>query len=226
MRIQTLSRNEAKIAMEEWIKNSKIGRLDYDYSILRSDLKNLYIKVKKVFEKGYDIDLYFGIEIYKFFNQKEYFNLQIASDDGFWMYLSIKVIPDVVAERWGNENESHYWKRSTRIWLKSIWWYIFLSWQGDEYKTISILKNNTTDEIMNLVERTGTQGYYLDVCRYIMYFYNKAKSIYKGKDISRNIFRKVMILHTARNNVIEPSLCSGGEYGYVYKLYKDTGIEI
>ena len=79
---------------------------------------------------------------------------------------------------------------------------------------------------MNLVERTGTQGYYLDVCRNIMFFYNQAKSVYKGKDISRNIFRKVMILHTARNNVIEPSLCSGGEYSYVYKLYKDTGIEI
>ena len=74
MRIQTLSRNEAKIAMEEWIKNYKIGRLDYDYTILRADLKNLYIKVTKVFEKGYDIDLYFGMEIYKFFNQKEYFN--------------------------------------------------------------------------------------------------------------------------------------------------------
>ena len=46
--------------------------------------------------------------------------LEAAANDDFWRYLSIKVIPDVVAERWGYDNESHYWSKPARIWLRSI----------------------------------------------------------------------------------------------------------
>lgn len=226
MKIRVLTRNESKIAMQQWIEFSKLESLEPDYNKLREDLNYLYGKVINNFKKDYDIDLYFGMEIYTYFNSQKYFNITVATDDGFWRYLSIKVIPDIVEKRWGKTNEDHYWKRSTRIWLKSLWWYIYLSWQGSKEKTLNILKNNTTDEIMNLVERAGKKGYYVNVYRNIMYFYNEARNNYKDKYISRNLFRKIMVLHIARSNVIEPSLCCEGEKGYVKSLFRDSGIEL
>ena len=91
------------------------------------------------------------------------FNLRAAANDDFWRYLSIKVIPDVVAERWGYENESHYWSKPARIWLRSIWWYVHLSWQGDMQTTAKVLEAScfTTDSILNLEERTGRKGTFI-----------------------------------------------------------------
>lgn len=138
----------------------------------------------------------------------------------------MKVIPDIVAQRWGVDNASHYYERGTRIWLKSIWWYIHLSWQSDEESTIEILKNNTTDEILNLVERAGRHGYYLNVYRNIMYFFAKIPQerryiATEGK--SDRLFRRIMKLNTARCIVIEPPLYLGGEREYVKDLFNDLG---
>ena len=108
-----------------------------------------------------------------------------------------------------------------------MWWYVHLSWQGDESTTLEVLKNNTTDEILNLVERAGYNGYYLKVYRNIMYFYSKVpverKYIKTDTNNSVRFFRKIMILHTARSTVMEPSLCIGGEREYVRNIFRDLG---
>lgn len=202
----------------------KIPLLTDDYNKIRNEILAIYEEVKD--KKDYELDLYFGVKLYSYFNMIKGFNMRLASNDDFWRYLSLKVIPDIVAQRWGVDNASHYYERGTRIWLKSIWWYIHLSWQSDEESTIEILKNNTTDEILNLVERAGRHGYYLNVYRNIMYFFAKIPQerryiATEGK--SDRLFRRIMKLNTARCIVIEPPLYLGGEREYVKDLFNDLG---
>ena len=224
MIFKTLNKNESKIAMDEWINTKKIPLLTDDYNKIRNEILAIYEEVKD--KKDYELDLYFGVKLYSYFNMIKGFNMRLASNDDFWRYLSLKVIPDIVAQRWGVDNASHYYERGTRIWLKSIWWYIHLSWQSDEESTIEILKNNTTDEILNLVERAGGHGYYLNVYRNIMYFFAKIPQerryiATEGK--SDRLFRRIMKLNTARCIVIEPPLYLGGEREYVKDLFNDLG---
>ena len=224
MIFKTLNKNESKIAMNEWINTKKIPLLTDDYNKIRNEILAIYEEVKD--KKDYELDLYFGVKLYSYFNMIKGFNMRLASNDDFWRYLSLKVIPDIVAQRWGVDNASHYYERGTRIWLKSIWWYIHLSWQSDEESTIEILKNNTTDEILNLVERAGRHGYYLNVYRNIMYFFAKIPQerryiATEGK--SDRLFRRIMKLNTARCIVIEPPLYLGGEREYVKDLFNDLG---
>lgn len=162
----------------------------------------------------YKFDLHFGIKLYQILNEKIGFTQRVASDDSIWMYLSIRVIPDVVHARWGL-NEDHFYKMSRRIWLKTIWWYIHLAWMGDERSTYKLLENNNTDTILQLVERPGI-GYYVDLYREIMLQYPK----FKGT--SRDIFRKVLKLNTARLITVSPELVEGGTQSYVSNLFKEV----
>ena len=228
MRFKKLNKVESEIAMSEWINsNGDIPKLTSEYIKIREELITIHNEVRKNYSKDYEIDLYFGIKLYNYFLGIQGFNMRVASDDDFWRYLSLKVVPDLVCTRWGLDNASHYYERTTRIWLKTIWWYIHLSWQGDEQSTVEVLVNNTTDEILNLVERAGRKGYYVEVYRNIMYFYSKVpmerKYIKKDKGTDR-LFRQIMILNTARTTVMEPSLCLGGEREYVKGIFKDLNL--
>ena len=83
------------------------------------------------------------------------------------------------------------------------------------HKTYDILKNNSTDDILNLVERSGNDGYRVDVYRRIMTEYAETdlrKSV-------KQLLRKVMVLNTARTTLVEPALAEGGVNGYVKELY-------
>ena len=82
-------------------------------------------------------------------------------------------------------------KTSRRIWLKTIWWYVHLSWQNNINETYNILINNTTDTILQLVERPGL-GYNVELYRELMKQYNNYE------DSSRNLFRTVLKLNTAQ----------------------------
>ena len=109
-------------------------------------------------------------------------------------------------------NETRY-ITSRRIWLKNIWWYIHLSWNGSSKRTYEILKNNTTDTIQQLVERPGV-GYYVSLYREIMFQYSTIN------DPSRFLFRKVLKLNTALLPVTYPELISGGIKEYVGYLFR------
>lgn len=151
-------------------------------------------------KKDYYIDAHIGILLYDYLWRVPGFNLRAAANDDFWRYLSIKVIPDVVAERWGYDNESHYWSKPARIWLRSIWWYVHLSWQGDMQTTAKVLEAPcfTTDSILNLEERTGRKGTFINVYRYIMYVVKmsvKNMALILQKLIILSIFQRVLIIH-------------------------------
>lgn len=175
----------------------------------------------RVFEKhaldsanrlGYEFDLAYGLEVYQILNEQVGFTKRTAANDDVWRYLSVVIVPDVVHSRWGM-NEDHFYKNSRRIWLKTIWWYIELSWNNSIEETYEILKNNTTDTILQLVERPSI-GYHVELYRELMRQYND----YEDND--RNLFRSVLKLNTARLAVTTPELVNGGIPAYVNNLFQ------
>ncbi len=159
---------------------------------------------------GYTFDISYGLKIYELLNESIGFTDRVASSDDIWRYLSIKVIPDVVHSRHGM-NKDYYYANNRRIWLKSIWWYINLSWDGGIPETFEIIKGKSTDTIMQVVERPGI-GYYTEVYRAIMKKYKNYND--------RMLFRRVFKLNTARLLTTSPELVEGGIEGYVNELFK------
>ena len=107
MVIKKLDRGESKKAMDEWIEMCpQLPDIDGDYSVIRNDLVDLFVAVKdNAIEKGYKVQDYyvdeqFGILLYMYLTRQTWFNLRLAADDGFWRYLSIKVVPYIVSARW------------------------------------------------------------------------------------------------------------------------------
>lgn len=239
MKIEKLNRGEAEKAMREWIETfPQLPPLTGEYTVLRNDLTLLFQSVVKTAEekglkiRDYYTDAQFGLLLYAYLKKQSWFTLRLAADDGFWRYLSLKVIPDAVAVRWGKDNESHFWSTPGRIWLKQIWWYIHLSWKGDESGTRKIVEspNCSTDTILNFVERTGKKGTCIDAYRCIIYLYTliplpSLAEYNKGRKTD-DLFRVVMKLNTARMMVSEPALCVGGCEGYAKKLFSDAGFDI
>jgi hypothetical protein len=227
MKWKTISKAEAESIMQGW-NNQAPEKYDEDYIKIRNDLLNamkstafdLEIDKSMIQNAGYEFDLSFGIKLFEILTQYNHMSIRTASDDGVWRYLSIHVVPDIVLLRWGM-NPGRFWKEPRRIWLKTLWWYIYLSWQGDSETTRKVLENNTTDEIVQLVERSGLFGYRIELCRKIMSHYGELEADQKKR--SSQIFRRVMKLNTARLKVMEPALLIGGEKEYVEGLFEYFG---
>ena len=177
----------------------------------RDDIFEAY-NLDKVNKLEYSFDLLFGLEVYEILKEDIGFTNRVATNDDVWRYLSVCVIPDIVHSRW-SLNADHFYKISRRIWMKTIWWYIHLSWRGNKEDTYEILKDNSTDTILQLVERPGI-GYYTEMYRELMLQYTNYE------DKSRNLFRMVLKLNTARLLTISPELVEGGIPGYVSSLFE------
>lgn len=82
----------------------------------------------------------------------------------------------------------------------------------------------TTDSILNLEERTGRKGTFINVYRYIMYYYSHIPQqvldeYNKNTETQQDdLFRIVMKLNTAKVMVVDPALYLGGEKN-MYALY-------
>lgn len=238
--MKTLSRLESQKAMQEWIANyPNLPKIDDEYIKIRNEIQAFNRKVREEYpenmpKRDYYIDVHIGILLYDFLWRQPKFNMRVAANDDFWRFLSIKVAPDVVAERWGKDNESHYWSKAVRIWFRSIWWYVHLSWQGDMQNTAKVLEAPcfTTDSILNLEERTGRKGTFINVYRYIMYYYShisKATLDEFNRKSGRqqdDLFRVIMKLNTAKVMIIDPALYLGGEKEYVRSLFLDAGVRV
>lgn len=232
MIIHCLKRQEAELAMQEW-RNSKnlLPSIDPEYESIREDIGALYEKVKS--SNNYQTDAAMGLELYNYFSNIKEFSLRVAANDDFWRYLSVKVVPHIVADRWGQDNDDHFWKKGVRIWLRSVWWYVHLSWSRTLENTRSILfsPNFNTDTILNLVERSGRDGTFVEVYRLIMYYFSRVpkQSIESFKQSSQgraDLFRVIMVLNTARSLVIDPALYLGGEQEYVKSLFAEAGCPV
>lgn len=190
--------------------------LDPNFADLRGKLiearDNIYVEhgFDTENEVKYPLDLLFGLKLYSILKLEKGFSNRVATNDNVWRYLAVRVVPDIVHARWGL-NEDHFFNMPRRIWLKTIFWYIELSWHTDEKTTYNLLKNNSTDTIQNLVERPGL-GYNIELYREIMWQYSFSKH-----DVE--LFRRVMKLNTARLVVTSPSLSQNGIKGYVEQLF-------
>ena len=226
-------------AMKNWIDSKgSVPELTGDYLLLRETIENLASTIKSNNKEGSDyyIDIHMGLGLYHYLSQQKGFSLRAAADDDFWRYISLIVAPHIVAERWGLENADHYWRKGSRIWFRQIWWYIHLSWQGDIENTEGVISssNFSTDTILNLAERTGRNGTYIDVYRYIMYYYSILDSDeieafndrVKKYDKHATLFRTVMKLNTARTLVIDPALYLGGANEFAKSLFREAGVNI
>lgn len=231
MNWQELSVSDAEKLFEEYKEYQDSGKewdkCPPDYIPLKRDIEELMSGVmqdqdiqredigRKSGSCAYRIDLYFGLGLYQLLNQKYGMNIRLASSPGVWRYLSMIVATDIVEMRYNVSHPDRYWKKARRLWLRVLWWYIHLSWQGDEEKTERILRNNTTDEILQLVDRTGKGGYRVNLYREIMRVNAEKDRKTWAKD---QMFRKIMVLNTARLQVMEPSLVNGGEKQFVKDL--------
>lgn len=159
----------------------------------------------------YLIDIKTGIQLYSLLPPAE-LGMRSATNDDFWRYISIEVLPDLVFKRWGLVKD-RFWEKSNRIWLKTVWWYVHLSWQNSLEKTKEYLSKPglSTDTIAQLVERSGRHGYRIDLYRCIM-----AKTIENNFDQTE--FRALMTLNTVRSVSLEPRFFDGGIPGYVNDL--------
>ena len=217
----SLNKNDADKNYYSWKRNPQSISLTEEEESLRKDLHDLFQETldetgiedgtKKV--QSYQIDLHFGLKLYELLNEKYKLNIRMASDNGFWRYLSVNIAPDLVYKRWG-DNEARFWKQNNRIWLKTLWWYVHLSWQGDVESTRAVLLDNTTDHVVQLVERAGPSGYRVDFTRSLMRLYDSKK-----RNLPQDMFRKVLKLNTAMVKTIEPALYSEGEEAYVRDLF-------
>lgn len=192
----------------------------------------------------YDLDLRVGIKLYEMLrpDKDKGFDIIIANDDDFWRYLSVKVMPDITFLRYPNllsdidlirnsipgftnrvdyEKDSirlkkkRFYSHTRRIWLKTLWWYIHLSWQGDSEKTYDVLKNNGTNIISHFIERPG-RGYRETLFRSMMYSYSKLP-------IQRDVtFRAAAKLNLVKCVSVEPELCAGGVQAYSDGLFNEV----
>jgi len=232
---KTLNRGEAMTRMVDWIASNgqQLPAISSEYEEIRYDIKRMYQEVKVhclslTSRKDYTLDVLFGLKLKKYLEEQTWFTNRIAADTDFWRYLSVMVVPDIVAERWSFDNEDHYWKKPTRIWLRSIWWYVELTWDvSDEVtKKRLLLPRFNTDTILNLVERVGKFGTNKVLYKRIIQVYSEIPENYitafkKRSKKSDDLFRAIMRLNTARSIVVEPSFCNGGESGYVKGLLSE-----
>ena len=214
---------DAETVMNEWIASNghSLPIVRREYEQIRKDLGEIYPKVEGV-RKDYVTDVEMGINLYEYLNSQEWFNLRLAADDSFWRTLTVLIVPNLVAKRWGVDNCDRYYKKSRRIWLKEIWWYVYLSLvptRLDKTRDILMSDKCTTDTIEQLVGRPGGDGYNVKLYRKIMEFYAKVQC----KGSASDLLRSVMKLNTARVMIMEPELYSGGIEGYVKSLFSDLG---
>ncbi|SEA15548.1 DUF6339 family protein [Selenomonas ruminantium] len=218
-------RNASKIV--ERIKEGDIPQvtLDESYQRMRSCLcqawSDVNEEIKSLDEKSrleYMRDLRFGLRLYAIFSKGEFaMTPRIAADIDIWRYISLNVVPEIVIERWPKESswDDRFFQKTNRIYLKVLWWYIYLSWQGDDERTYAVLEANTEDTIAQLVERSGSHGYNINLYRKIM-----IRHFCQGESAqSMVLFRKVMKLHTARIRTRQPEMLPGGVNQYVEELY-------
>lgn len=226
-----LKREDSSDRFDEYCKTQKAKCPD-EYQKLRDEILNLFVCTLSEIgidpieintkNYAYQVDYIFGLKLYQLLNDSYNMSIRTASTDGVWRFLSICVVPDLVEMRYGLDHPDRFWKKPKRIWLRAIWWYIHLSWQGDEESTRAILKDNSTDEILQLVDRCGHDGYRVDLYREIMKQYAGMDASERRKD---KAFRKIMVLNTAKVQVIEPAFVDGGEIKYVDDLCRYFGYE-
>lgn len=170
----------------------------------------------------YAVDLEVGLALYEFLSENG-FNEIYAETDDWWRFVSVKLCPDMTYVRYPQEeigkpriNKKRFYDHTRRIWLKTLWWYVHLCWQGSIEATENVLKKLGTDAIGQIIERPG-RGYRQDVFHVIA-----AKRAKETGWCDANSFKKVMARHSVYCASFEPVLFKGGVEGYADRIFAET----
>ena len=210
--------------VSHWKNYDPVSEYDDSYEDFRKDLIDTF---KAALEESggkmsYILDLRVGLKLYSLLPIGKDFTVTQANDDDIWRYISVKVMPDItylrypdpekaVADSDGRLNHKRFYAATRRIWLKTLWWYVYLSWQGNEEATFTVLKDNSVDNINKLIETPG-RGYRLNLYRTMMSEYART-----GPHTSKE-FAAITKMNNAKCVLIEPALTEGAEKGYVHRL--------
>lgn len=222
MKFNTLTKAVAKNEMDTWSKNNwaiQNYSLSPDYEKIKKHFLNYSTKNKLSTNAKYSFDLMIAMELFDYLESIDSFSFRDSTKDEFWIYLSVQVIPEIVAQRWSVDDRTRYYASSNRIWLKSLYWYVLLSWQGSSEKTLEILEDCTTDTIMQLTDRVSRKGYNIELYRIIMRKYFERR---QNGNFDTLKFRKVLILNTAYVKTTNPFLFDGGLESYVSWIFKQV----
>lgn len=240
IRYQKLSYNDAKNIIAEYDgyndtefrdlekhwKEYDVSTASFDpaYECFRNELLAVFQTTLK--ETGgkmtYLLDLRVGIKLYELMPPGKEFTVIQANDDDIWRYISVKVMPDITYQRYPEPkqgdiriNRKRFYAHTRRIWLKTLWWYVHLSWQESAEATFEALKDNGIDNINKLIETPG-RGYRLPLFRCMMLEYHRTGP-HKVKDFAA--FTK---LNNAKCISVEPELTSGGISAYAQRLLTEV----
>ena len=228
MKIREYNRDEAKNKFiyykENGISQECFDALDSDYQKIRNDILTI---TPNPISKSYEFDLLFGIKLYEYFtnNTMFEFNEALASNYDFWRYICLAVVPDIIEARHGLI-ESYFYDKNVRMYIPTLWWYINMAYQGDLEDTYEALKGFSTDFILQLVERPGRDGMYLEVTRLLFKYISKLDiKIINEKKNGQTLLRRLLIQHTAKVNNYN-LIIEGKEEEYVKSLFSSCGVEV
>ena len=222
--IDKMSETTFNDTLAQWEANN-VEDFDTSYKDLRAEVVKVFNDNKGI--SDYEVDLKVGLCLYEHLSLENGFTNIVANDDDIWRYLSCKVFPDITHKRYpptdkdvqdGHRlNTKRFYSHTRRIWLKTLWWYIHLSWQGTQETTYSILKHFGTDTISDLYERPG-KGYRLNLYRELMRQYSSINNK------SSSLFNEVQKRNLVNCRTVEPALTEGSEEGYVSRLLKELSV--
>lgn len=216
---ESKSQDQFSEIVQNW-KDGKFDLEDPEYSEIRTCICSEYEKYKD--KSGYEIDLRVGLALYKLFLEEKYkLNPIYANDDDIWRFLSVKVFLDITYLREPKNDRfgvyfSHdrVYKHPKRIWLKQLWWYVHLAWQGDVDTTYQVLNKFGSGCISQILERAG-KGYRVDITRNL--FKKMAERCEQDK-LPQKTFTATMMLNYAKGFTVEPTLVNGGTDTYLDDL--------
>ena len=221
---KTMSRHEALIHLRRYDQNGGVPssvyeRLDGEYRELRGRMREVFESVeerRKVdkLPRDYATDLFCGLALHEFL-ESHGFGMWQAADDNVWRYIAIFAISDIVHERLGGgfleKKDAFSGVRSSRFWVKNIWWYVYLSLvvssSGtiDYQKTESILRRNDTDILAGVVDHQG-RGFRVALFRKMMSMFDEfcqsGRLICSREDVFRYLIKEYQI----RTAVVDPDL--------------------
>lgn len=219
--IDQMNQTAFEVLVSQW-KEHKAEGYDESYADLRKRVIEVFEQYKD--SGDYELDLRVGLCLYAELNAKTGFNNVMANDDDVWRYLSCIVFPDITYLRYPDPkkddirlNQKRFYAHTRRIWLKTLWWYIHLSWQGSENATYKVLEKFGIDTIGHLIERTG-KGYRLPLYRQLM------KEYAGVENRTAKLFNSIQKQNLVNCRTVEPALTEGAENGYVKRLFKQLSI--
>jgi len=170
----------------------------------------------------YERDVSVGLALYSNLNPSLGFTTVLANDDDIWRYLSCVVFPDITYIRYpkpGKDdnriNTKRFYSHTRRIWVKTLWWYVHLAWQGnvDDTRKVLLTPGLGTDTISDFIERPG-KGYRIALTRELMRQYSM------GRVRNSHLYNRLQKQNLVNCRIIEPALTEHGERGYVTYLLK------